>query len=52
MKAVTRVALGLVSNREIRAPLEQSAAVRRRLERGDIGISVVHHKKDIRQIER
>ncbi len=45
MKAVTRKALALVSDREIRAPLEQSTAVRRRLERRDIGISVVHHKK-------
>ncbi len=45
MKAVTRIALNLVSGRKIRAPLEQSAAVRRRLERDDIGISVVHHQK-------
>lgn len=46
MKAVTRAALGLVSGPQaVRAPLRQSAAVKRRLERDDVNIKVVHHGK-------
>ena len=46
MKAVTRVALGLVSGRQaIRAKIGKSETVNRRLERDDIRIKVVHHEE-------
>ena len=46
MKAVTRVARGLVSGQQaIHAPLGYSEKVKRRLERDDLNIVVVHHEK-------
>ena len=46
MKAVTRVARGLVSGEQaIHASLGYSEEVKRRLERDDLDIKVVHHEK-------
>ncbi len=46
MKAITRVARGLVSGEKtIHASLGHSVEVKRRLERDDLDLKVVHHKK-------